>query len=141
MLIIYRQFDATSVKLLLQGSNDGTNYFDFGSVNASTTHTETGINELSWSEPTQYIRLNTTTTVAGDGPNTVSSIYLVTTAGGGAGGGSSSGGGGGGSTSPGGANTQIQFNDSDTFATLVMPLLLLINGSTGYEETTICYSR
>ena len=107
--------NTTNVIIKLQGSNDGTNYFDF---NSSSTHTTTGIGNVSWNIPSKLMRINASITKSSGaraGNTTIGGLDTVGTAGGG--------GGGTGdvtsssiiTTNPGGTNKQIQFNDNGVF--------------------------
>ena len=96
----------TSITAKLEGSNDGSNYFDLNSGNSHTSAPTTA-EVLSWCIPCKYVRLSIT---GGAGTNTLTNIFLNATAGGGGVIDASSG-----SAQAAGSNKEIQFNDGGFF--------------------------
>ena len=101
-----RSAGSNDVHTSLEGSNDGTNFFYF---NSSNTSISLGVGRLTWSSPVKYIRFNASNTDSTD-DNIIEDIYVLTNAGGG-GGGDTSASAGAGSATPGGSDTDVQFND------------------------------
>ena len=115
-----------NVHTSLEGSNDGTNFFYFNSSNTSVA--SAGVGRLTWSSPVKYIKFNASQT--GANGNTIENIYVLINAGGG-GGGDSSASSGAGSATPGGADTNVQFNDGGVLGGNSNFVFTKVNGHVG----------